>query len=119
MHSLSKLAFFTAVVATSFGCTAVNASYHLVDAEITVKKAEAYGANVHAIYEYTMALRYLDKAREENGYSEYKLSAELALTASEWADQAVISMDERGLKVGDPPAPLPGSVGSAAPTEGN
>ncbi len=96
------------------GCTAINASYHLVDAEITVNKSRDYGADVHAVYEYTMALRYLDKAREENGYSEYKLSAELAQTAAEWADQAVISMDERGLKKGDPPALLPGQAAPAS-----
>jgi len=105
---------FSLLVLVTTGCTATKASYHLVSAELTVNRARAYGADVHAIYEYTMALRYLDKAREENGYAEYRMATELALTASEWADQAVISMDERGLKIGDSPALLPGQTAPAA-----
>ena len=89
--------FLLAALPLAGGCTAVTSSYHLVDAELTVIRARNYGADEHAVYEYTMANRYLDKAREENGYAEFRMSSELAQTASEWADQAVISMDERGI----------------------
>lgn len=71
------------------GCTAVKSSVHLVQAEQDVTRAEQRNADDEAVYEYTMALRYLEKAREENGYADYKDSSELSKSASEWADKAV------------------------------
>ena len=118
MRHAMRTALFAAFLS---GCTATKASYHLVDAELTINRARIYGADEHAIYEYTMALRYLEKAREENGYADYKVASELAITASQWADQAVISMDKRGLKKdsqsGDT-VTAPGTNASTAPKPG-
>ena len=78
------------LIATLGGCTAALSTVHLVLADEAVKRAEGYGAPDLATYEYTMAVLYLDKAREEAGYTEYRDSRDLAMTAAEWADEAVI-----------------------------
>lgn len=63
---------------------------HLVLADEAVKRAESYGAPDLAAYEYTMAVLYLDKAQEEAGYTEYRVARDLAVTAADWADEAII-----------------------------
>ncbi len=98
-------------------CTYTKATYHLADAELTIIRARQYGAAEHSVYEMTMAQRYLDKAREEAGYAEYKMAWDLALTASEWADAAVISMEQRGIK-GAVDAATPASDMKGSPTTG-
>ncbi|MCO4746237.1 MAG: hypothetical protein KC912_15675 [Proteobacteria bacterium] len=78
------------------GCTAIKSSVHLVQAEQAVTRAEQRNADDDAIYEYTMSLRYLEKAREENGYSDYKDSTTLSKAAVEWAEQAVSAVEMGG-----------------------
>ena len=87
------------------GCAATRATVQLVQAETAVTRAEEKKAKELAVYEYTMARRFLDKAREENGYADYKQSVLLAQEAAEWADRAVIAIEEegRGLDMGTDP----------------
>jgi len=58
-------------------------------------RARAEGAEEQARYEYTMALNYLEKAREEAGYSELRIADALARQSAEWSDRAVIFMERR------------------------
>ena len=78
------------------GCTAAKATYQLVLAEQSVQRAEEYGAPELAVYEYTMSQRYLEKAREEAGYADYRVCVDLATKSAEWADKAIISIEQRG-----------------------
>jgi hypothetical protein len=90
------------------GCAATKATIQLHTANKSVTTAEKKGAPEHATYEYTMAARYLEKAKEEAGYSDFKVSVELARGASEWADQAIIVMEKEGR--GLDPDSLPGET---------
>ncbi|HHO54148.1 MAG TPA: hypothetical protein ENK18_25575 [Deltaproteobacteria bacterium] len=81
-------------------CTASKVNLELLGAEQSLLRAERYGAPDRATYEYTMALRYLEKAREEAGYSEFRIADALARKSAEWSDRAIIFV-ERGGK-GDP-----------------
>ena len=78
------------------GCTASKATLQLVAAEQSLVRAESYEAPVKAEYEYTMALRYLEKAREEAGYSEFRIADALARKSAEWSDRAIIFVERRG-----------------------
>lgn len=95
------------------GCTAIKSSTNLVQAEQAVTRAEQRNADDEAVYEYTMAVRYLEKAREENGYADYKDSATLSKAATEWAEKAVKVVEMGGSDYA-PPAPPPPSSAPAA-----
>ena len=84
------------VIAPLVGCTAVKSTYHLVEAQQAVSRAENRRANELAVYEYTMAVRFLEKAQEEAGYSDYKVSVDLARRSAEWADRSIIAIDSEG-----------------------
>ena len=88
------------------GCTAVKSSTHLVQAEQAVTRAELRNADDDAVYEFTMAMRYLEKAREENGYADYKDSTNLSKAATEWAEKAVKVVEMGGSDYQPPPPPL-------------
>lgn len=83
-------------IAPLVGCTAVKSTYHLVEAQQAVSRAENRRANELAVYEYTMAVRFLEKAQEEAGYSDYKVSVDLARRSAEWADRSIIAIDSEG-----------------------
>ncbi len=98
------------------GCTATKASVNLVLADQAVDRAQEANAPELAVYEYTMAIRYLEKAREEAGYADYKASETLAQKAAEYADQSIIAIqrggrdlnvDEAGDDLTDEPTRLP------------
>jgi hypothetical protein len=88
-----------AIVVAGFflaGCTATKATIHLVAADQALGRASEHGAAERAPYEYTLAVRYLEKAREEAGYSEYKVASSLARQAADYADQAIIVIEKQG-----------------------
>jgi len=62
-----------------------------------VERAGDRGAEEHAAYEYTLATRYLEKAREASRRNQHRTAEELARAAAGYADQAVIRMQEMGL----------------------
>lgn len=86
---------------TLTGCTAGRASYYLVDTDRAYRAAVEAGAEELAVYEYTMAWLYRDKAWEEWGYSDYEAAEKLALMAADYARQAeqiaLYGEGERGL----------------------
>ena len=53
------------------GCTAARSSYMILNAEQAYRAAVEQGAEDEAVYEITLAEEYLQKAREEAGYSQY------------------------------------------------
>jgi hypothetical protein len=78
------------------GCAAVRAQVEIVRAEQSVAAALDKNAQELATYEYTMALRHLEKSREEAGYADYRVSVELARASATWADKSIIVIDEEG-----------------------
>ncbi len=93
--SLLKLGSVSAVLVFG-GCAATQAALQISKANKAVDRAKAKGAPDYAVYEYTMAENYLEKAREEAGYSDFKDSVTLAQGAAEWADKAIIVIEEEG-----------------------
>jgi hypothetical protein len=80
----------------SSGCAATVAALEINKASQVVDRAKTAGAMEHAIYEFQMAENYLNKAREEAGYSEFKDSVTLSRGAADWADKAIIVIQAEG-----------------------
>jgi hypothetical protein len=113
------LASVTVCAVLASACTAGRASFALVQAQQSVRQAQAAGAEEHAPYEITMAEAYLAKAREEASFSSYKTSVELARESATWADMAIIGMEREGRggpHAGDAAA-APGAPGGSQAAE--
>ncbi|MCB9688602.1 MAG: DUF4398 domain-containing protein [Alphaproteobacteria bacterium] len=78
------------------GCTASKASIQIVNADDGLRRAREYDADRLAEYEYVMAMRYLEKAKEEAGHSEFRVADALARQSAEWSDRAIIFVEKRG-----------------------
>lgn|GEM_PF-1964432 len=78
---------FLAILMSS-GCIAGKAGYYLVDAEQAYRAAEEAGAAELAVYEFTLAKEYRDKAWEEAGYSDYGPAEEYAKKSLEYSQKA-------------------------------
>ena len=59
-----------ALLATT-GCGPIVSGVRILKADIALSEAQTAGAEESAVYEYTAAQIYLDKAREEHGYSDF------------------------------------------------
>src|SRR5687768_8845152 len=70
------------------GCTAVRATYYIVDAEKKYQAAVAEGALEQAPYEITMASEFLTKAKEEDGYSDFGATEMLCRKSIEYSAAA-------------------------------
>jgi len=75
-------------ICMSTGCIAGKAGYYLVDAEQAYRAAEEAGAAELAVYEFTLAKEYRDKAWEEAGYSDYGPAEEYAKKSQEYSQKA-------------------------------
>ena len=99
------------------GCIAIKSTVHVTQAEQALAQARDYNAQEAAPYEYTMAVRYLEKSREEIGSSDFRMSEDLAKRSVEWSDKAIITIERgnRGIDflrdapdlLSDQPAPEP------------
>src|SRR5687767_1455074 len=78
------------------GCTAVRASYYLLDAQRKFDAAVAEGAEQKAPYEYTLAREFLQKAKEEDGYSDFGASEMLSRKSIEYAAVAFEKASDDG-----------------------
>jgi hypothetical protein len=76
------------VALTGTGCSAIFARTRINDAMNAVTAADNAGAAKKAPYEYTNALLYLEKAREEEAYARFGPAMELSDTCSEFAEKA-------------------------------
>ena len=70
------------------GCAAGKSTYYLWSAEQEFRDAIALEAETKAVYEYTLAHEFLLKAREEQGYADYKYAEQLARSSQEWSSKA-------------------------------
>ncbi len=83
------------------GCASARSGYVLINAQRALDKAKVAGAEQKATYEYTLALAYYDKAREENGGNEYGHSDVLAQSAIDWAARALEATSDAEREFGD------------------
>jgi hypothetical protein len=60
----------------------------IMDADVQVEAARAADASRLSPYEFTAAVAYLHKAREETGYADYEVAIDFAHKASKFAHEA-------------------------------
>lgn len=72
----------------TLGCGPVVSGVNIVTANARISEAESAGAKQYALYEYTAAVEYLQKAREEHGYSDFAAARLYADKAFDFAEQA-------------------------------
>src|SRR5688500_5178286 len=84
------------VVLLTAGCTAAKAQFQILSAEQGLHQASEYEAERIAAFEYEMARLYLQKAKEEAGYSEFRVADALARQSAEWSDRAIIFVERHG-----------------------
>lgn len=89
------------------GCTAVNGYVRLDAADRALARADEQNARELAPYEYTQAQRYLEKAVEEAGYSDWGAAHAMAEKSAEWADKAVMAAQAKAAIVANPDAVKP------------
>jgi hypothetical protein len=78
------------------GCTAAKAQFQILSAEEGLHTAAGQDADRVAVFEYQMATLYLDKAKEEAGYSQFRMADALARQSAEWSDRAIIFVQRHG-----------------------
>jgi Domain of unknown function (DUF4398) len=81
------LLVIVAVVETA--CGPIRSTAGLVDAQKMLKAAENEQAEKFALYEMTLARRYMDKAYEELGYNDYYAAEQMAQKAEGYAETAL------------------------------
>jgi hypothetical protein len=101
------------------GCGPIVATSSIARAENLVTEAGSQYAEQYATYHYISAVEYLEKAREEWGYSDYQAAHEYATRALDQARAAIDRVRNRTDALGNPlpaqgtPAPNQGTVPSA------
>ena len=103
------------LTAGGMGCAASVVSLRVLSAEQALREAKDQGAHQKATYEYTMALRYLEKAREEVADNEFKIAEALAARSELWTERAVTYL-ETGARPGTNLDDLPDVLLPEAPT---
>lgn len=96
LRAVLTCAVWVVVLGISSGCTAAKVNIALIQAQEDLHNAREYGAETRAPYEFTRAERYLQKAAEEYRNADYKIADALCRASSEWADQAIIVIQQRG-----------------------
>ncbi len=66
-------------------CGPVASLSYMSKANVSIELAKSAGADTLAIYEYTTAVAYYQKAQEENGYSDFVAAEKYAKIAHEQA----------------------------------
>lgn len=100
-----KVIFLLGAFSVLAGCGPIVSGVQIVNANIALSAAETAGAKRTAVYEYTAAREYLQKAREENAYSDFWASR---IYADKALDYAVKARERAEAAAGlDQPAILP------------
>lgn len=108
-------ALFGVLMALSgMGCGPIVSTSSIARAENLVTEAGSQYAEQYATYQYISAVEYLEKAREEWGYSDYQAAHAYALRALEQARAAIDRVRNRTDALGNP---LP-AQGTPAPSQG-
>lgn len=87
------------------GCGPIVSGVQIVNASIELRAAKTAGAGTHAQYEYIAAQEYLQKAREENAYSDFWAARKYADKALDYAMRA--RKKAEALSAADRPVALP------------
>jgi hypothetical protein len=85
---LRSIALLSLLCVPLAGCTAARASYFLYDAQRKYEEALAAGAPDRAVYEITLASEFLQKAKEEDGYSDFGACESLSRKSIEYSAAA-------------------------------
>jgi hypothetical protein len=118
MRALPVFAVLGALVSSTTGCGPILSASFVVDAEAKLAAAKASQADTNAIYEYTAAEQYLQKAREELGYADYGPAIDYAFKAADLAQQGAERAREirsRHLEEAEAAANGPASDASSSP----
>lgn len=91
---LLAIASLAVLLLGSVGCTAARAGLQLQAAVQARDDAADREAAERAPYAFAMAQHYLAKAWEEAGHGENKASVQLAQKSMEWADQALVQIEQ-------------------------
>lgn len=75
-------------LAGALGCGPIVSGVQIINANVEISAAETAGAKQHSLYEYTAAVEYLQKAREEAGYSDFAAARDYADKAYDFAERA-------------------------------
>ena len=87
--NVASYVVFCAIALTVIACGPVEYINQVTRrAAAEVAAAKAAGAERYAPYEYTAAVEYLHKAREEGGYADFQVAVEFAKKAQDFAHQA-------------------------------
>lgn len=98
-------AILMASLASTTGCTALVAKSRIMAAEAALASARRAGAESKAVYEYTGAVIYLEKAREEEAYSRFGPAFEYGGLSEKLAEQAKLKAVASETVPPPPPAP--------------
>ncbi|MBU8898384.1 hypothetical protein DRW03_33410 [Corallococcus sp. H22C18031201] len=85
---MKRLSVLLTVAGALAACGPVKTTANLLDAEVQIQAARTAGAEKEAPYEWTAANLYLQKAREEVGYSDYQAGVDFAVKAARFANEA-------------------------------
>lgn len=88
---ISTALLLVGTLVAASGCGAVVARAKIVGAESALGSAKRAGADKKAIYEYTKATLYLEKAREEEAYARFGPAINYGGDAEILADQAKLN----------------------------
>jgi hypothetical protein len=100
----------TALVAIgAAGCGPVTSTMTINEATVAVEAAQAVEADRYAVYEYVSAVECLQKAKEEEGFSDFQAAIDLARKSRDFAEKArqrALASPQRGtLRPGEMPVP--------------
>ena len=90
MYSVRGFILMAWALLSLSGCGPIVGGVQILNADIALSAARTAGAEQTALYEYTAAQQYLQKAREEHGYSDYwaaRIYADIALELAKKARQ--------------------------------
>lgn len=82
------------LVLSTSGCAAARASYFLVNADRKYHNALEQGAEDRAPYEAALAGAYLEKAKEEDGYSDFGVTEKLCKRSMEMSAKALVRSED-------------------------
>lgn len=88
------------------GCGPTQSTAYLIDAETMLEAARTAQADKLAPYEWTSARLYIDKSKEEVGYSDFEQAVDYAKKAVDFATRARDNALKASRK-GEPPPPPP------------
>jgi Domain of unknown function (DUF4398) len=107
--ALGRVTIASAVIISGSACGPVQYIAQVPrGAVLDLEAAKAANADKYAPYEYTSAVEYLHKAREEEGYADHQAAVHFGKIAQEMAQKARQIALAQAASGSPPPAPPPG-----------